>query len=177
MDRSFCKEDFKDKEESNMKKIALIGVVAAFVTIFLGATVGTASAAQGSFTFASSLAPVLQNGVNTFNGSINYTPTFNLTATTATLFTTYTNGDYDVFLNGNEILSNGQLVESVQNYFVFASNGATFLAGTQPGLSPGSYITTGSYTAPAPEASSILGFGSLLLAGGLVLFAAKRRTA
>jgi hypothetical protein len=159
-----------------LKKIGLFTIAAACTAIFVGFNAGAANAAQGSFTFASSLTPIIQGGVDTYSGTINYTPTFGLSATTGTLLTSYSGGDYDVFLNGKEILTDGVLEESIKDYYVYVANGATFLAGTQPGATPGTFITTGSYTAPAPEASSMLGLGAMLIAGGLVLFAAKRRT-
>jgi hypothetical protein len=157
-----------------MKKFGFVTLAAVAVAMFVGVNAGIANAAVGSFTFASSLAPIIQGGVDTYSGTINYTPTFGLTATTGTLLTTYVGGDYDVYLNGSEILSDGVLQESIKDYFVFVSNGSTFLAGTQPGVAPGTYITTASYTA-APEASSVLGLGAMLVAGGLMLFAAKRK--
>jgi hypothetical protein len=181
--------------------ISVTGIASAQTTQFTGLGSGTVSTVGGfTFTFSDvyTYPPFTAVGGNgEFSVSGNYAPG---TANPLQANGVYNLTDFDFSLGGTSIINGGTgAIDIVGNNISLAGTGAgssdtlVYDAVLNQNSSNPSLFTasglTGNYTvnaapvtpyvpAPttAPEASSAVAFGAMLAAGGLLLFAAKRRS-
>ncbi len=175
-----------------MKKIGLFTVATAFVALLIGTgsnaanaaayTVAhTDTAAAGSLTVTGSTftftdpADVISGlgaGDLTITGDYSGTVATDITATLVESPST----TLDLISDGSGSFFYIPAFDFAAANSITGSNGAT-LSYSTTSLVAGSFTSAGgSYTTPAPEASSVIALGAMLAAGGLLLFAAKRRS-
>jgi hypothetical protein len=185
-------------ENIRMKKIVSLAIVAVFATFMV---IGQANAASTTYTVTAGTGTydllTSNNGLDfTFQGTgidIQNVGTTSVSITNGTLDgagditggdVTFGNTSIPGFTldQDSEVIHHNTVKGIWSSEIVLGSaNGDTLiLDGANPvnptATSFNGTISGGSYTSPAPEAGSAVAFGAMLAAGGLLLFAAKRRS-